>query len=52
MNGYGSNTFKKLYIYGGLNAGEPLTLRPHAGMGGFVSSHAICCCGVTSGVCF
>jgi hypothetical protein len=26
---------KKLYIYGGLNAGEPLTLRPHAGMGGF-----------------
>ena len=35
MNGYGSNTFKKLYIYGGLNAGEPLTLRPHAGMGGF-----------------
>jgi NADPH:quinone reductase-like Zn-dependent oxidoreductase len=34
-NGYGSSTFKKLYIYGGLNAGEPLTLRPHAGMGGF-----------------
>ena len=32
---YGSSTFKKLYIYGGLNAGEPLTLRPHAGMGGF-----------------
>lgn len=35
MTGYGSSTFKKLYIYGGLNAGEPLTLRPHAGMGGF-----------------
>ena len=34
-NSYGSSTFKKLYIYGGLNAGEPLTLRPHAGMGGF-----------------
>jgi hypothetical protein len=32
---YGSTTFKKLYIYGGLNAGEPLILRPHAGMGGF-----------------
>ena len=35
MTGYGSSTFKKLYIYGGLNAAEPLTLRPHAGMGGF-----------------
>lgn len=35
MNGYGSSTFKKLYIYGGLNAGEPLMLRPHGGMGGF-----------------
>merc|ERR550525_836224 len=35
MTGYGSSTFKKLYIYGGLNAGEPLLLRPHAGMGGF-----------------
>jgi hypothetical protein len=35
VTGYGSDTFKKLYIYGGLNAGEPLTLRPHAGMGGF-----------------
>lgn len=35
MNNYGSATFKKLYIYGGLNAGEPLILRPHAGMGGF-----------------
>merc|ERR1712192_139652 len=35
MTGYGSSTFKKLYIYGGLNAGEPLVLRPHAGMGGF-----------------
>lgn len=34
-NPYGSSTFKKLYIYGGLNAGQPLTLRPHAGMGGF-----------------
>ena len=32
---YGSGVFKKLYIYGGLNAGQPLTLRPHAGMGGF-----------------
>merc|ERR1711879_440718 len=35
QNNYGSGVFKKLYIYGGLNAGEPLTLRPHAGMGGF-----------------
>jgi NADPH:quinone reductase-like Zn-dependent oxidoreductase len=35
MTGYGSSTYKKLYIYGGLNAAEPLTLRPHAGMGGF-----------------
>jgi len=35
MTSYGSSTFKKLYIYGGLNAGEPLVLRPHAGMGGF-----------------
>lgn len=35
MSPYGSTTFKKLYIYGGLNAGEPLTLYPHAGMGGF-----------------
>ena len=34
-NNYGSSTFKKLYIYGGLNAGQPLLLRPHAGMGGF-----------------
>ena len=32
---YGSGVFKKLYIYGGLNAGQPLILRPHAGMGGF-----------------
>ncbi len=32
---YGSTTFKKLYIYGGLNASEPLLLKPHAGMGGF-----------------
>lgn len=35
MSPYGSTAFKKLYIYGGLNAGEPLTLYPHAGMGGF-----------------
>lgn len=35
MTGYGSAVLKKLYIYGGLNAGEPLLLRPHAGMGGF-----------------
>eukprot|EP01047_Picozoa_sp_COSAG01_P047180 COSAG01_NODE_4484_length_4983_cov_9.058149_3_plen_359_part_00 len=35
LTGYGSTTFKKLYIYGGLNAGEPLILRPHGGMGGF-----------------
>merc|ERR1719162_23439 len=35
MSAYGSTAFKKLYIYGGLNAGEPLTLYPHAGMGGF-----------------
>ena len=34
-DGYGSNTFKKLYVYGGLNAGEPMTLKPHGGMGGF-----------------
>jgi NADPH2:quinone reductase len=34
-NNYGSDVFKKLYVYGGLNAGEPLQLRPHAGMGGF-----------------
>ena len=34
-NNYGSSTFKKLYIYGGLNAGQPLVLKPHAGMGGF-----------------
>jgi NADPH:quinone reductase-like Zn-dependent oxidoreductase len=32
---YGSTTYKKLYVYGGLNAGQPLILRPHAGMGGF-----------------
>ena len=25
----------KLYIYGGLNAGQPLTLRPFSGLGGF-----------------
>jgi len=37
---YGSTTFKKLYIYGGLNAGEPLLLRPHAGLGGFAWSVA------------
>lgn len=35
VNNYGSSVLKKLYIYGGLNAGEPLMLRPHAGMGGF-----------------
>ena len=34
-NNYGSSTFKKLYVYGGLNAGEPMVLKPHAGMGGF-----------------
>jgi len=37
---YGSTTFKKLYIYGGLNAGEPLILRPHDGLGGFAWSVA------------
>ena len=34
-NSYGTAVFKKLYVYGGLNAGQPLLLRPHAGMGGF-----------------
>jgi len=34
-NSYGSNTFKKLYIYGGLGNAEPLLLKPFAGMGGF-----------------
>lgn len=34
-NTYSSKTFKKLYVYSGLNAGQPTTLRPYAGMGGF-----------------
>ena len=38
-NPYGSSTFKKLYIYGGLNAGQPVTLKPFA-MGGFAWSVA------------
>jgi len=45
---YGSNTFKKLYIYGGLNAGKPLTLKPFAGMGGqSVADCVYCMCGVS-----